>query len=114
MGGGTGDRGGGGTVPTIFLTFNIMPMGMGVAWKESTSNGPRPPQSSRRGAALDLWINTSEAEGLNWFTHLAGFPHLLGENWDRKEQNRRNTHGTLNEKTRQPGIHDQNTNTAGK
>ena len=51
---------------------------------------------------------------LTWFTHLVGFPHLLGENWDRKEQNRRNTHGTLNEKTRQPGIHGQNTNAAGK
>ena len=25
---------------------------MGVAWKESTSNGHRPPQSLRRGAAL--------------------------------------------------------------
>ena len=38
MGGGTG---GGGAVPSNFSAFNIMPMG--VAWKESTSNGPRPP-----------------------------------------------------------------------
>ena len=39
MGGGTGgtrDRS-----PAMFSTFNIMPIG--VAWKESTSNGPRPP-----------------------------------------------------------------------
>ena len=46
-------QGGGGRrdqFPAMFSTFNIMPMG--VAWKESTSNDPRPPQSLRRGAAL--------------------------------------------------------------
>ena len=49
MGGGTGG-GGGDRSPANFLAFNIMPMD--VAWKESTSNGSRPLQSSRRGAAL--------------------------------------------------------------
>ena len=35
----------------MFSTFNIMPIG--VAWKESTANGPRPPSpSSHRGAAI--------------------------------------------------------------
>ena len=42
MGGGNGGGGGGGTgTPANFSAFNIMPMG--VAWKELTSNGPRPP-----------------------------------------------------------------------
>ena len=39
MGGGTGGGGGGG--PATFSAFNIVPIG--VTWKESTSNGPRPP-----------------------------------------------------------------------
>ena len=44
--GGTGDQS-----PANFSVLNIIPMG--GAWKESTSNGPRPPpQSPRRGAAL--------------------------------------------------------------
>ena len=45
------DTGGGreGPVPANFSAFYIMPMG--GAWKESTSNGPRPPN---RRAALDL------------------------------------------------------------
>ena len=50
MGGGTGGRGRGDRSPANFLASNIMPMG--VAWKESTSKGPCPLQSSRRGAAL--------------------------------------------------------------
>ena len=36
--------------PAIFSTFNIRPIG--VAWPESTSNSPRPLQSSRRGAVI--------------------------------------------------------------
>ena len=49
MGGATaGDEGN--TSPAIISIFNIRPMD--VAWKESTSNGFRPPQSSRRGDAL--------------------------------------------------------------
>ena len=39
VGGSTGDTGGGNSA--VFSTFNIRPIG--VAWKESTSNGPRPP-----------------------------------------------------------------------
>ena len=50
MGGGTG--GGGGAVPSNFSAFNIMPMG--VAWKESTSNGPRAPPPNRRALAPPL------------------------------------------------------------
>ena len=34
-------RGDGDRSPAMFSTFNIMPIG--VAWKESASNGPRPP-----------------------------------------------------------------------
>ena len=49
MGGGTGE-GGGDRTPANFSTFNIMPMG--VAWKESTSNGPHPP--NRRAVAPPL------------------------------------------------------------
>ena len=38
----SGGRGGGGDrSPANFSAFKIMPMG--GAWKESTSNGPRPP-----------------------------------------------------------------------
>ena len=50
MGGGGGRRGD--RSPANFSVFNIMTMG--GAWKESTSNGPRPPppQSPRRAAAL--------------------------------------------------------------
>ena len=47
--------GGGGVRDARFLAnfsaFNIMPVG--VAWKESTSNGPRPP--NRRAVALHLY-----------------------------------------------------------
>ena len=56
-GGGRGDRS-----PANFSTFNIMPMG--GAWKESTSNGPRPP--NRRAVAPPLlqgWINDSRGGG---------------------------------------------------
>ena len=53
LGGGTGRDGG--PDPRIFLTFRLLTtfkiMPIGVAWKEFTSNGPRPPQSSCRGAA---------------------------------------------------------------
>ena len=38
--------GDGGPIPAIVLTLNIMPIG--VAWKESTSNGPHPPPPNRR------------------------------------------------------------------
>ena len=49
MGGGNGGRGD--RSHAIFSAFNIM--SMGVAWKESTPNGPCPlPQLSRRGAPL--------------------------------------------------------------
>ena len=66
MGGGTGGGGGGGGggtgPPQTFqrLTLCLSILSMGGAWKESTSNGPRPgvPQSSRRGAALGLWQNS--------------------------------------------------------
>ena len=42
----------GGPVPAIFSAFNITPMG--VAWKESTSNGSRPPPLNRRTVAPPL------------------------------------------------------------
>ena len=38
---------GAGRSPAMFSTFNIMPIG--VAWKESSSNGPRPTQGASRG-----------------------------------------------------------------
>ena len=45
MGGGTGGGGGrGDRSPAHFSAFNIVPMD--GAWKESTSNGPRPPSPS--------------------------------------------------------------------
>ena len=49
MGGGTGG-GGRKTGPPNFSAFNIM--SMGGAWKESTLNGPRPP--NRRAVAPSL------------------------------------------------------------
>ena len=55
MGGATaGDEGD--ASPAIIPIFNIRPMD--VAWKESTSNGPRPPQSSRRGDARGYTYGT--------------------------------------------------------
>ena len=64
---GTGDRS-----PANFSVFNIMPMV--VAWKELTSNSPRPPRGGgggtktskgrRRGAALDYvttrWVKSRD------------------------------------------------------
>ena len=65
MGGGTG--GGGGALSQTFQRLTLQ-MLMHGAWKESTSNGPRPlpPQSSQRGAALGQnlppgpWLSQSE------------------------------------------------------
>ena len=56
MGGGTG---GGGAAPAIFPTFIIMPIG--VAWKESTSNGPPPPRNRR---AVTLPLSTGASDGI--------------------------------------------------
>ena len=52
MGGGTG--GGGGTGDRSPQTFKRLTLSMGGAWKESTSNGPRP--SNRRAVAPPLKI----------------------------------------------------------
>ena len=41
--------------PAIFSTFNVMPIG--VAWRESTSNGPRPPS---RCAVVPPWRNVEK------------------------------------------------------
>ena len=62
-GGVTGDRS-----PANFSVFNIMPiLPMGVEWKESTSNGPRPLQSSRPGAALECFrVLLSARELAHW------------------------------------------------
>ena len=49
MGGGYG--GDGGTGPPQLSAFNIMPMG--GAWKELTSNGPRPPNHRAVAPPLD-------------------------------------------------------------
>ena len=53
-GGGTGDRS-----PVNFSAFNIIPMG--VAWKESTSNRPRPP--NRRAVTPPLLFSN---DGMEW------------------------------------------------
>ena len=50
----TGETGGGGPVLANFPEFNIMPMG--VAWKESTSNGSRPHPRNRRAAAHSVFF----------------------------------------------------------
>ena len=49
MGSGSGGMGGGDRSPANFSEFNIMPMG--IAWKESTSNGPLPPPPP----IVELW-----------------------------------------------------------
>ena len=54
-GGVRGDRS-----PANFSAFNIM--SMGIAWKESTWNGPRPPPPNRRAVATPL-DETSNKQG---------------------------------------------------
>ena len=62
-----GTGGGGDRSPANFSAFNIMPMD--DAWKESTSNGSRPPpQLLRRGAALG---QNSDLEKFGWGCEIA-------------------------------------------